>query len=175
MTRRLNAGCWDVLLAGYLNLDCQIAPRVASGEVQGEFLQHDVREGLPAEDASVVEVRGDQFLEHLELPELVAFLRECRRVLVPGGEARFTFPDMGAFAAACDRGEMETWLDQFPVPPVEGVPRSLQALNCIARETWGHRLCLTAWTVAHLLDTLGFVIVEQRIERLNGVVVAREP
>jgi len=48
----------------------------------------------------VIEIRSDHFLEHLELPLVVEVLRECRRVLVPGGVLDFTVPHINPYLDA---------------------------------------------------------------------------
>lgn len=59
-----------------------------------------IRWGLSFDDNSVIEIRSDHFLEHLELPLVVEVLRECRRVLVPGGVLDFTVPHINPYLDA---------------------------------------------------------------------------
>lgn len=50
---------------------------------------------LPFESASVTAVFHEHLLEHLPLQDGVAFMRECFRVLKPGGILRVGVPDAG--------------------------------------------------------------------------------
>ena len=56
--------------------------------------QIDVRMGLPTQDASVTHIYTQHGLEHLERADGVALLRECQRVLKPGGLLRISIPDL---------------------------------------------------------------------------------
>lgn len=58
----------------------------------------DVREGLGWPDASVAVVYSSHFIEHLTRDDARAFLRECYRVLAPGGICRIVTPDLHAWA-----------------------------------------------------------------------------
>ena len=133
---RVNCGCYRNPLPGYVNLDMQDTCREC--ERGDEILMLDVREGLPFGDGAVAEVRGDQFLEHLSLPELVAFLDECKRVLCVGGEVRFEFPDM----IARNGGDPKTWLVEAQGMQVPGVPDALVMYNLLTHD-WGHQCILT--------------------------------
>ena len=53
---------------------------------------------LPFDDASVHAVFCEEVIEHLERPAGRRLLRECWRILVPGGILRLTTPDLGWFA-----------------------------------------------------------------------------
>jgi predicted SAM-dependent methyltransferase len=142
---RLNCGCWQNPLPGYVNLDMQTtALDCERGE---EIMLLDVREGLPFGDGTVAEVRGDQFLEHLTLPELVAFLDECKRVLCVGGEVRFEFPDM----VACAGGDIDARFVGEQGREVAGVPDELTMLNLLTYE-WGHRCVLSLELVLPLFS-----------------------
>ena len=48
---------------------------------------------LDFEDASFDFILSEHFLEHLNLPDALALLRECRRLLRPGGIIRTSVPD----------------------------------------------------------------------------------
>ena len=80
----LNLGCGENLKPGWVNVDA-LAPGA---------LPLDLREALPFDDHSATTIYCEHFLEHLEYPKEVGrFLRECRRVLVPGGRLSLGVPD----------------------------------------------------------------------------------
>jgi predicted SAM-dependent methyltransferase len=81
---RLHVGCGSLVLAGWINVDLERHPGV----------DHvlDVRRGLPFNDLRYV--FAEHFLEHLTEEEGWAFLRECRRILQPGGTLRLSTPNL---------------------------------------------------------------------------------
>ena len=81
---RLHLGCGQAPIPGWLNIDVQALP--------GVDRVLDVREGLPFENVS--SIFGEHFLEHLELDEGLACLRECRRVLSDEGILRLSTPNL---------------------------------------------------------------------------------
>ncbi len=142
---RVNCGCWTHPLPGYVNID--MSPAAVDCEHGDQILLHDVRDGLQFADGSVAEVRGDQFLEHLSLPEIVAFLAECARVLCVGGEVRFEFPDM----IACAGGSIDARCVAEQGRGIEGVPDDLTMLNLLTHE-WGHQCILSLELVLPLFE-----------------------
>lgn len=57
------------------------------------YLNHDLRTGLPFEDNTVDGILASHFMEHLDCCESLKFARECKRVLVPEGIFRISVPD----------------------------------------------------------------------------------
>jgi len=51
-------------------------------------------EGIPLPDNSVKMIFSRDFFEHLTFKEGIALLKECKRVLVDGGEIEFIIPDV---------------------------------------------------------------------------------
>lgn len=102
---KLNLGCGFRWLPGYLNIDIQTLEHIATsaayyGEPTApapgvEFLQHDLREGIPAGGVTVSEIILRETFEHLTYAEGLALLKECARVLVPGGTLDGEVPDLG--------------------------------------------------------------------------------
>mgnify|MGYP000850611868 CR=1 FL=1 len=82
----LNLGCGSRYHPAWTNIDI-----VARGP---EVLQHDVRRGIPLPDASCAVVYHTAVLEHLRRAEALSFMRECCRVLQPGGIVRVGVPDL---------------------------------------------------------------------------------
>jgi SAM-dependent methyltransferase len=79
----------------------RVAPLVLDGErrraydaITGEVMRHDLRKGIPFDDASVDAVYHSHLLEHLDRPAVPGFLAEIRRVLKPGGILRIVVPDL---------------------------------------------------------------------------------
>jgi SAM-dependent methyltransferase len=84
--RYLNIGCGSRYHPAWTNLD--IAPRGPG------VLAHDASRGLPFADATFDVVYHSHVLEHVRRPEALPFLRDCRRVLKPGGVLRVAVPDL---------------------------------------------------------------------------------
>lgn len=82
----LNVGCGSVFHCDWTNLDLRsVAPTV---------IAWDCRCGLPFPDGTFDAVYHAHTLEHLRFGEVMAFLRECHRVLKRGGVARVVVPDL---------------------------------------------------------------------------------
>jgi predicted SAM-dependent methyltransferase len=64
------------------------------------FIQLDATRPLPFTDAAFEWVYAEHFIEHISLKDGIAWLKEVRRVLQPGGFARITTPDLRRYAAA---------------------------------------------------------------------------
>ena len=88
----LNLGCGVRFHPEWTNLDL----RPSSQEVRA----YDLREPLPFEDESFDVVYHSHLIEHLSKDEVVPFLRECSRVLIPGGILRVAIPDLEGIARA---------------------------------------------------------------------------
>ena len=88
---------------GYLNLGC--GRRVHPAWENVDFVAAapgvracDLRNGIPYPDASFFAVYHSHLLEHFSKEAAPAFLRECCRVLKPGGTIRVAVPDLERIA-----------------------------------------------------------------------------
>ena len=88
--RRLNVGCGRTYHPDWCNLDLESNdPRV---------IRHDVTRGLPFADEQFDAVYHSHVLEHLKPEDGAAMIRECYRVLKPGGVLRIVVPDLERIA-----------------------------------------------------------------------------
>jgi SAM-dependent methyltransferase len=84
----LNLGCGRRFHPDWENVDFQrTAPNVRA---------HDLRKGVPYPDAAFDVVYHSHLLEHFSKESAPVFLRECHRVLKPGGIIRIVVPDLEA-------------------------------------------------------------------------------
>lgn len=89
---QIHLGCGPDLREGWLNVDYQSGAPLGYDPMKN-FLNFDLRGGLPLPDASAELIFSSHFFEHLQHHHATHLMRECRRVLKPGGVARFQMPD----------------------------------------------------------------------------------
>ena len=109
--KKLNLGCGNKLLPGYINIDLMVLPLE---EIMGqEFIEADVQE-LPSLFAakSVDEVRAEHLFEHLTHAEITTLLFKIWSVLRPGGRLIIITPDfiklLDELANRTSRGDFST-------------------------------------------------------------------
>lgn len=90
--RLLNIGCGKIVHSAWLNIDLESASPLV--------ISHDIRHGLPFESESVDACYTSHMIEHLTHDAACNLLKECRRVLKPGGVIRVVVPDMEAIVRA---------------------------------------------------------------------------
>lgn len=90
--RLLNLGCGQCSRPGWINMDFHAA--------SADVLAYDLRLGIPFADDSFDVVYHSHVLEHFSRSQAVFFLRECFRVLRPGGLLRMAVPDLENIARA---------------------------------------------------------------------------
>lgn len=86
----LNFGCGSALHPEWINLD--------SSAAAPDVVVHDLRRGLPFPSNSFDAAYGSHVLEHLEPDAASRLLRECHRILRPGGILRIVVPDLETIA-----------------------------------------------------------------------------
>lgn len=116
MDRKLHLGCGLNVVEGWLNVDgswnarlakyprlrralaaAHVIPREAAKvEWRGDLRILDVRDPLPFATGSYDAIYASHLLEHLYLDDALRLLRECFRVLRPGGVLRLVVPDLKA-------------------------------------------------------------------------------
>jgi len=90
--RHLHLGCGPKYLPGFLNIDGNLFNKID--------LWLDVRNGLPFPSNTVDSIYSTHMFEHFYPDELQLLLRECLRVLKPGGGIRLIVPNLGSAISA---------------------------------------------------------------------------
>jgi SAM-dependent methyltransferase len=136
--RGLQCGSGSILRFGWLNTDLMRWKSVAADTIEPErltrvndrfYLCHDATEPFPIEDASFDWVYSEHFIEHLVPGDAIAWLREMRRLLKPGGHMRVSTPDLRKYARGYvepdsgffeqHRPQLSTHLSRYFDPEIE--------------------------------------------------------
>ena len=93
----LDVGCGDGMLLSLIGDDVEkhgvdILEHIPESSGRTNYLRHDVSSGLPYPDGTFDVVHSSELIEHLLDTEF--FLRECRRVLKPGGRLVVSTPNL---------------------------------------------------------------------------------
>ena len=116
---RLHLGCGPCTPAGWVNVDYALGARLAAiaplrplvralGLFRIDWSRSitvaDLRRPLPWPDACASAIYSSHTLEHLSKAQGARFLRECQRVLAPGGVIRIVVPDLQAILRDYEKG-----------------------------------------------------------------------
>ena len=156
--RQLQLGAAENLRPGWLNTDLH-------GYGHGdELLYLDVRKRFPLPDASFDFVFSEHMIEHLTYAEGQVCLRECFRVLRPGGTIRTATPSLERLARLYEsssdvhRRYMQ-WAVNTLDPEVDAALPGVVVNNFF--RSWGHRFIYDEQTLGHALTTAGFVDIAE--------------
>jgi SAM-dependent methyltransferase len=152
--KRLHVGAGSVNLPGWLDTDLE----PLRGGRQTIFL--DITETLPFPAASIDCILSEHVIEHVSFHQGRDFLRECFRVLKPGGVLRVSTPDLailfalhGRALSEIERRYVEDVIDRF----FPNCPRydAIFAINTEFRE-FGHQFLYDEPTLTESLRSAGF-------------------
>ena len=137
---RLHLACGERHIDGWVNVD------MAGARTD---LVWDLRRPLPVEPGSVHAIFHEHFLEHLPLEDAMESLRQCHRLLAPGGVLRIGVPDF--------RRHVLSYLDSdgFLEEIRPGRPTPLFALNELVY-SYGHRSLWDLDSFRLVLEEVGF-------------------
>ncbi|MBI4382695.1 MAG: methyltransferase domain-containing protein [Nitrospinae bacterium] len=146
----LNLGCGRNLLPEWLNCDSLPIPGA---------VHLDASRPLPFPANVFDYVFAEHMIEHLPLPSIASLLKDCHRVLKPGGTIRLVTPNLDSFIDMVQRPDSEESLrytewsrkrlsDNLPADPV-------RAMNAIFYGH-GHQFVMNGPYLSRLLSDAGF-------------------
>lgn len=158
MSLRLHLGCGDVAHPGWVNIDVKPYP--------GVDRVLDVRDGLPFEDVDFI--FAEHFLEHLDLPDALKLLRDCRAALRDDGVLRLTTPNLDwvwamMYASRWKQieGTYTAMIDAAAWQHDAAAARDCLSMNRSFR-AWGHKFLYNAAMLEEVLHRAGFANVAWR-------------
>lgn len=165
---RLNLGCGSQVVDGWTNVDYALGARLGRLPLVGALARkafntdwdprivlHDLRERFPWADGSARAVYSSHTLEHLNREQGRHFLKECCRVLAPGGVLRIVVPDLRHIAEEYLAGRLaaDHVLEELYV--VHPQPRSLVKKLLVPYVSFPHQCMYDNETLVGIFRELG--------------------
>lgn len=157
---KIHLGCGAVRLGEWINVDLNSAL---------VDIQLDLTQRMPFADESASYMFCEHFIEHLTRDQAVDFLRECLRVLKPGGVIRISTPNLRFLIAAYLNCDVGVWGDLWqPMTPCSMINEGMHS--------WGHRYLYDSREIVLLLKEIGFgsVVFQRYRNSLHSDLVALE-
>ncbi|MCD6386440.1 methyltransferase domain-containing protein [Candidatus Sumerlaeota bacterium] len=129
----------------------------------------DARKKLPFSTESVDFIFCEHFIEHLTKQESISFLKECFRILVPGGVIRIGWPELSNILNAYFNSAPESW--DTGNPESETVGDKLNDSFFL----FGHRYIYDYQTLELVMGRIGYTNFQKvewgksKFKELNGL------
>jgi len=169
--QKLNLGCGQQVVDGWVNVDYSLGARIATTPVLGSLLRslglfnvnwdsririHDLSTRFPWADGTVDACYTSHTVEHLSREEGAKFVAECFRVLKPRGVLRVVVPDLGFYIRGYESGSIpaESFVESMGVlygVGKGGVKRALAPLV-----EFPHKCMYDTAAMQRLLASTGF-------------------
>lgn len=152
--RKLHVGCGPMVMQGWLNTD--MVPDHDHGVV---YL--DITEPLPFKAESFHYIYSEHLIEHISLDTGLRHLKDCHRILKPGGVIRTATPDLkflldyfsGSGLSEVQRGFLQEMIEESHPGLLVRSPTIL--LNRFVRD-WGHQFIYDYDVLRHSMEGAGF-------------------
>lgn len=165
--KKLNLGCGNHTPIGWINVDYAIGSKLAKIPFfyalgithlkwNNSILIHNLLKPFPWETESVDVIYSSHTLEHFTREEGYSFLRECHRVLKPGGIIRIVVPDLKESINAYLGGAIKA--DHFVENLGVLYPISKSFISKLIRPFtfFPHKCMYDIETLVNILQELGF-------------------
>ncbi len=165
---RVHLGCGADIRPGWINIDMGLTPWAgvnSASNAGAVVIRHDLRRGLPLADDSCELIYSSHFFEHLEYRDGVRLMRDCYRVLSPGGTFRVSLPNFkrlfDAYLSADDK-----YLDLINIydvsPELEpGTDTLVDYVNYGAYQHGEHKCIYDVEKLTLILNRIGFSSVAE--------------
>jgi predicted SAM-dependent methyltransferase len=150
--RKLQIGASFCILPDWLNTD--LYPMALGAAVL------DATRRFPFPDASFNYIFSEHQLEHIPCEGALCMLRECRRILRPGGKIRIAVPSLDRLIQLFVPHRSETQESYISTVTPIHYPHAYQPNPCFAINSafmnWGHKFLYDQETLCKVLQMTGF-------------------
>lgn len=150
--KKLQLAASNNLLPGWLNTD------VFPNHESVAYL--DATRQFPFDDDTFDCIMSEHMIEHIEYRDAQFMLRECFRVLKPGGRVRVATPDLGVLLALHSKQRTSSQQNYINWAIARFVPGTVECKDVFVInnffQSWGHRFLYDQETLGQVLQAAGF-------------------
>jgi predicted SAM-dependent methyltransferase len=162
---RLNIGCGDDLVAGWVNIDFD--PAISYGKVTYKegilVLNFDMHDDLVL-DNCIDQIYSSHFIEHITFEDAIIFLKKCYGYLRKGGVIRLSFPDLELWTKKYLQNDKE-FLNKYKSIYLSNPNIKTKGEIYMSQvHGYGHRWSYDYESIEHILRIAGF----SKISRKNA-------
>jgi SAM-dependent methyltransferase len=162
---KINLGCGQDIKNGWLNIDLFVPAIDCTLCRDTVLMSYDLRLGLPLESHSCSFIYSSHFFEHLEFRHGLKLMRDCQRVLRPGGTFRLSLPDYRQIFSAYIQGNSEYFslIDDRWLGPMRdrNTATVVDYVNYAVYQHGEHRFIYDEEKLILLLQALGYSSVSR--------------
>ena len=126
----------------------------------GADIQWDLRYGMPFSDNSIDQIYSSHFFEHLTASETSKLLKECKRVLKPGGIFSICVPNAKRYIEAYLNKDISFWQQQEDFyAPAYNDTTIIDYINYVAYMDGQHKYMFDQENLLHILNSHNFKAV----------------
>ena len=130
--------------------------------IPGCDIYYNLRKGIPFPDNSVNKIYSSHFFEHLSSEEIILFLKECKRVLIPGGNFSICVPNAKIYIENYYNNTILQEQDYFSYKPAYNFYSMIDYVNYIAYMGGEHKHLFDEDNLLAILRFIGFDHVATR-------------
>jgi len=158
-SKLLNIGCGSNQLSGWLNTD--FTPD------SDDVIFMDATQKFPLESNSFDYIFSEHMIEHIPYDKAEEMLKECYRVIKPGGRIRISTPDLNKLTGLLtdnktkDQINYTNWFTDKFIPGItDKITSETFVINKMVRE-WGHQFIYDEKTLSNAMQEVGFENIEK--------------
>ena len=125
-------------------------------------IKWDLKLGIPLKDESVNRIYSSHLLEHISYNNLIPFLKECKRVLLWGGEFSVCVPNSRLFIEAYKEDKLFQNRTEWWQPGMIDTGSNIDQINYIAYMRNEHKYMFDEQNLINTLKKAGFLNVSLR-------------
>ncbi len=148
---KLNLGSNEKGTNGFVNID------YLSGDIA-----HNLKKTIPLDPDSVDEIYTSHTLEHFEFKKIIFILKECERILKPGGKLKVCVPNAKLYIDSYMQGKIFDKKKYWYEPGVTNTGSLIDQLNYIAYLNGQHKFLFDEENLINIIKKSGFKKVSLR-------------
>lgn len=126
-------------------------------DLDGADIQWDLRYGMPFSENSIDQIYSSHFFEHLSASEASKLLKECKRVLKPGGIFSICVPNAKRYIEAYLNKDISFWQQQEDFyAPAYNDTTIIDYINYVAYMDGQHKYMFDQENLLHILNSHNF-------------------